>query len=162
MKQLVEVKFQRSTSQRPSASGSGSPSSVTSAPAANKDGGEASASCPSCKNALKQSTKIFVLRKCGHALCQACVDALVLAPIKLSTAKLADVANSATNGKEGKEEKESKKNAEAGSEGEARCAVCDKKVKDPVKDVIRLQTEGTGFAAAGNAEAKRGGTAFQA
>jgi Zinc finger, C3HC4 type (RING finger) len=160
MKQLVEVKFQRTSSQRGS-SAAGSPTSEASTAVANKDAGEPSASCPSCKNALKQSSRIFVLRKCGHALCQACVDALVLAPMKLSTAKLADMAKSATNGKE-KEEKESKKSAEAGSEGEARCAVCDKKVKDPLKDVIRLQSEGTGFAAAGNAEAKRVGTAFQA
>ncbi|KAI9217250.1 hypothetical protein BC828DRAFT_391669 [Blastocladiella britannica] len=77
-------------------------------------------SCPSCAKSLTNGSRMRILKRCGHVLCESCVKELVVPS--------------------------------------ARCNVCDEKAKD--KDVIRLVTEGTGFASAGSAEAQRSSVAF--
>ncbi|KAJ1860482.1 hypothetical protein LPJ73_001350 [Coemansia sp. RSA 2703] len=65
--------------------------------------------CPSCDKAFSNSTKIDVLKRCGHALCHRCVVNFV--------------------------------------EPASACFVCQKKVVS--KDVIRLDSDGTGFSGGG-------------
>ncbi|KAJ2389753.1 hypothetical protein GGI23_005771 [Coemansia sp. RSA 2559] len=67
--------------------------------------------CPSCDKPLLNSTKIDILRPCGHAICHRCVGNFVL-PAK-------------------------------------ECFVCQKKVLSEAEDVIRLGSDGTGFAGGG-------------
>ncbi|KAJ1898968.1 hypothetical protein LPJ66_002412 [Kickxella alabastrina] len=79
--------------------------------------------CPSCDKELLNSSKVDVLRPCGHALCHRCVGNFV--------------------------------------EPTGVCFVCQVKVK--AGDVIRLDSEGTGFSAAGGQMvATRYGSALQA
>ncbi|KAJ1664450.1 hypothetical protein IW140_004733 [Coemansia sp. RSA 1813] len=67
--------------------------------------------CPSCDKPLLNSSKIDILRPCGHAICHRCVSNFVL-PAK-------------------------------------ECFVCQKKVSSEAEDVIRLGSDGTGFAGGG-------------
>ncbi|KAJ1723660.1 hypothetical protein LPJ53_002043, partial [Coemansia erecta] len=65
--------------------------------------------CPSCDKAFTNSSKIDVLKRCGHALCHRCVVNFV--------------------------------------EPASACFVCQKKMAS--KDVIRLDSDGTGFSGGG-------------
>ncbi|KDN41974.1 hypothetical protein K437DRAFT_291305 [Tilletiaria anomala UBC 951] len=158
MKQLVPVHFQRPSSDIPSAGGAAADSeasSITSTAASATSAGAlgGGAICPTCKACFTQATTIYILRRCGHALCQACIDTLVLAPLKLNTASLS-VSNPVVGGKPSAKEKDEN----AGRKGQ--CAECDTKVNVP-KDIVKLQTEGTGFAAGGNVLISKKGIAFQ-
>ncbi|KAJ2491060.1 hypothetical protein IWW37_002617 [Coemansia sp. RSA 2050] len=81
--------------------------------------------CPSCDRPLLNSTKVSVLAKCGHAVCQRCVVNFVL------------------------------------SAQPPACVVCQTRTLEA--DVVRLESEGTGFTGAGGRMvATRYGSAFQA
>ncbi len=159
----MDVKFFRPSSSSiphstatPGESADSTPAPSSAATSAASSSAEAPATCPTCKTAFTQSTPIFILRRCGHALCQKCIDTLVLAPLKLSVDKLSPPAAAAAAAVPGSKDKET-------GETTARCAECDKKLKQPIAaQVIRLQREGTGYAASGNAEATKRGIGFQA
>ncbi|KAJ2546789.1 hypothetical protein EV175_005469 [Coemansia sp. RSA 1933] len=90
-----------------------------------RDGAKGEKLCPSCDKPLLNSTKIDVLRPCGHALCHRCVNNFVL-PAK-------------------------------------ECFVCQARVSSEADDVIRLGSDGTGFAGGGGQMvASRYGSALQA
>lgn len=114
--------------------------------------GNAKVICPSCKKTLGDVTRLvgecslpFVcdcrriltlyarpaLRRCGHVFCKSCVDTLILPSLKDT------------------------------KEGRTSCLECNKAVKDGQRDLIDLQREGTGFAAAGILDTKVKGVSFQ-
>ncbi|KAE8209487.1 hypothetical protein CF327_g6533 [Tilletia walkeri] len=103
--------------------------------------------CPSCKKGLSNSSKLFVVRGCGDVICSRCVDTILRPSF---SSKATDETKSKTTAK-GEAEKVS-------------CPACDKPLASSTsldQSVLALDREGTGYAAAGNAEAKRHGTAFQ-
>ncbi|PWN92237.1 hypothetical protein FA10DRAFT_266033 [Acaromyces ingoldii] len=87
--------------------------------------------CPSCKKTLGDVTRLVALRRCGHVFCKSCVDTLILPSLKDA------------------------------KEGRTSCLECNKAVKDGQRDLIDLQREGTGFAAAGTLDTKVKGVSFQ-
>lgn len=107
--------------------------------------------CPTCQAAFNQTSHAYVLRTCGHVVCRTCVHTLVLEPA----------------GYKGEVESlQSTKKGERGNKSERKqkvkgqCAHCDAHIKDLAKDLVKLQREGTGYAAAGNKTVAKKGIAF--
>lgn len=101
--------------------------------------------CPTCQTMFGQTTQACVLRQCGHVLCRRCCLTLVLQP--------AGYAGTI-------EDLHSRKN-EKTRRVKAQCAHCDADVRDAARDIVPLQREGTGYAAAGNKTVVKKGIAFQ-
>ncbi|CAD6939509.1 unnamed protein product [Tilletia controversa] len=138
MKNLIDVKFARLQD-----------GDKADGPAKGNDKGQAI--CPSCKKGLSNSSKLFVVRSCGDVICSRCVDT-ILKPSFPSNAAGADGSKAAAA---------KKTDGEAGTSS---CPACDKPLASSTSldlAILALDREGTGFAAAGNAEAKKQGTAFQ-
>lgn len=95
-------------------------------------------SCPVCIKGFGSGVEICVLKTCGHAICKGCTTKFVS-------------ANSINKPMMSK--KESVDNT-------GKCPVCEAKIKID-KQIISLDIAGTGFAAKGQAEAKRETLAFQ-
>lgn len=153
IKSLIAVDFFRPESRTAGAADGATSVTATTTVAADQVG----AACPTCKTAFTQSTNLYVMRRCGHTLCENCIETLVLAPVKMTASSL--------------KEKRGERNAPASDELEKSkktkgdkvvCAVCDKATHDLLKDVTPLQKEGTGFAAGGNAQTTKKGISFQA
>ncbi|KAK0566223.1 hypothetical protein OC861_003368 [Tilletia horrida] len=90
--------------------------------------------CPSCKKGIGNHTNLFVLRGCGDVLCSKCIDTII------------------------------KPSFAAKDKTVPPCPACDtplSSAKSLDDAVLPLDREGTGFAAGGQAEAKRQGIAFQ-
>lgn len=92
-------------------------------------------SCPVCLKGYELGAEIVILKVCGHAICKVCSSKFVFPSSK-------------------KEAKKPTANEEGG-----KCPVCETKCK--AKQLVQLVTEGTGFAAKGNAHSTKETLAFQ-
>eukprot|EP01001_Neometanema_parovale_P006873 NODE_3211_length_1257_cov_129.966490_g3048_i0.p1 GENE.NODE_3211_length_1257_cov_129.966490_g3048_i0~~NODE_3211_length_1257_cov_129.966490_g3048_i0.p1 ORF type:complete len:374 (-),score=80.35 NODE_3211_length_1257_cov_129.966490_g3048_i0:136-1200(-) len=96
--------------------------------------------CPSCCRTLTNSLKIAVLGKCGHVVCQQCVD-------KFTEGKPTVAASSSSSSPvEPTSEEPPKKKSKKDEGGQYSCIVCAEKSRSC--DIIRMKSSGTGFCGA--------------
>lgn len=137
LKSLVAVKF----SQAPSEAATNASNSGEASTAAEADSSRPKI-CPSCKKALSNSHRLYVVRRCAHTFCNHCAEQLILGP---------------ATGDQQKDKKEKPTKTVL-----ACCPQCDQgTIQDLSKDVVKLHREGTGYASAGGVEAKKSGIVFQ-
>lgn len=120
--------------------------------------GKSASTCPSCQKALSNSTKAMLAIPCGHVLCMPCVEKFL--------------------------KPEHRHNRDAHDDGPdpetVHCYVCDadlttvpeakdkdgkkkkkEKEKGPKPGLVKIRSEGTGYASGGKSLIKREGVAFQ-
>ncbi|CAO1627856.1 unnamed protein product [Parajaminaea phylloscopi] len=96
--------------------------------------------CPTCAKDLSNNTRLHALRSCcGSVVCDRCHSELIQSRRVPTGGKSKSSGASPTD-----------------------CPICGVEIKDPAKDIIGLQREGTGYAGGGGlSEVKAKGTTFQ-